>query len=79
MPVVRIDVSNGARPASHHQAVAACAVRVVTNAAQKLAVGDAGGGKEDVVAANKIVHCQYLAEVVAQCNRSIFLFVVAGQ
>ena len=79
MPVVRIDVSNGARPASHHQAVAASAVCVVTNAAQKLAVGDACGGKEDVVAANKIVHGEYLAEVVAQCNRSVLLFVVTGQ
>ena len=79
MPVVRIDVSNGARPASHHQAVAACAVRVVTNAAKKLAVGDASGGEEDVVAANKIVHCQYLAEVVTQSDSSIFLFIVAGQ
>ena len=79
MPVVRIDVSNGARPASHHQAVAACAVCVVTNAAQKLAVGDAGGGKEDVVAANKIVHREYLAEVVTQSDSSVFLFVVAGQ
>ena len=44
MPVVRIDVSNSARPASHHQAVATSAVCVVTNAAQKLAVGQRARG-----------------------------------
>ena len=78
MPVVRVDVADGARSASHNQAVAARAVCVVANTAKQFAVGNASSGKEHIVSAYKIIHGQHLAEVVSQGDSSILFVIVAG-
>ena len=51
--------------------------RLVAHALQELAVGDAGGGEEDVVAGDEAVDVEDLVEVVAGVDRGLALVVVA--
>src|SRR5690606_30980091 len=49
----------------------------VANALQELAVGDAGGGEEDVLTRDEAVDVEYLVEVVAGRDRFVALAIVA--
>ena len=51
---------------------------VVVHALEQLAVGDAGGGEEAVVARHEVVGAQHLVEVVAGVEGGVALVVVAG-
>src|SRR4029077_9645156 len=78
-PVVgRLHAAHGAGAGAHHQRFGGCAFAAVANALEDVAVGDAGGGEEDVLARAEVVGCEDLPEVVALVDRGAALVVVAG-
>ena len=76
--VVRVDHANGAGFATHHDGLRAGAAAVVTDAAQEVTVGDAGGAEEDVLARDEIFGGQDPIEIVTGVDGLLTLFVVGG-
>src|ERR1044072_5080369 len=72
-----LDPAHRARARAHHQRFGAGAGAAVANALQDVAVGDAAGGEEDVVAGAEVVGCEDPVEVVAGVDRGAALLVVA--
>ena len=60
-----VDLAGGAGLGAHRQGLGEGAAAVEADAAQQLAVGDAGGGEEHVVAPDQVVDVQDLLQVVA--------------
>ena len=54
-PVAGVDEAHRARPGAHDERLGAGAARLEADALQELAVGDAGGGEEAVVALDEVV------------------------
>src|SRR5919107_724950 len=76
--VAGVDLAGGAGLGPHRQGLGGGAAAVETDPAQQLAVGDPGGGEEDVVPADQVVDGQDLVEVVAGVQGGPPFFVVAG-
>src|SRR4051794_19339148 len=77
-PVTGVDAAHGARLRPHHQRLCGGTAAVVADAPQELAVGDAGGREEAVVAGHEVVGGEHLVEVVAALDGGGALAVVAG-
>jgi hypothetical protein len=75
--VRRADDANRARLRAHHQALRAGAVAPVAHAAEEVAVADAGGREEHVVALDEVVGREHLVEVVTHVERGAALVAVA--
>src|SRR5215204_2483654 len=73
-----LDQADGARDRAHRQRLGQHLVGPEADPAQELAVGDAGGGEEDVVAPDQVVDGEHLVEVVAGVEGGPALVVVAG-
>ena len=73
----RLDAADGAGAGAHHQRFGGRAFAAVADALEDVAVGDAGGGEEDVLAGAEVVGCEDLVEVVAGVDRGAPLLVVA--
>ena len=76
--VGRLDPAHGARARAHHQRLGRRPGAAVADALEDVAVGDAGGGEEDVLPRAEIVAGQHPVEVVAGVDRRLALVVVAG-
>src|SRR5262245_28445409 len=71
LPLVRgLDLADRARLRAHHERLRARAVAPVAHALQQVAVADAAGAEEDVVAGHEVVGGERLVEVVAQIGRA---------
>src|SRR6202011_5553845 len=78
-PVVAcVNPAKRARSAARDQRFRLRPVHVVLDALEHFAVGDPGGGEEDVVATNKVVDAEHLVEVRAGGLRLLFLLGIAG-
>ena len=76
--VLAVDHADGARAGAHHDRLAGRALGEETNALDQGAVGDPGGGEEDVVALDQIVGGQDAIEVVPGLDGGLALLVVSG-
>src|SRR5919106_5634428 len=76
--VAGVDRAGGARLGAHRQGLGEGAATVEADPAEQLAVGDAGGGEEHVVAPDQVVDGEDLVEVVAGVQGGPALLVVAG-
>ena len=73
-----LDAADGARARAHDQRLGGRAGAAVADALEDVAVGDAGGGEEDVLAGAEVVGGEDAVEVVAGVDRRLALAVVAG-
>ncbi len=76
--VRRLDAAHRSAAGAHDDRVRRRAVARVADAAEERAGGDAGGGEEDVLAADKVVGGQHPVEVVAVVHEALALLVVPG-
>src|SRR5690242_8484569 len=78
LPLVRrVDGARGPRLRAHRHRLRARAVAPVAHALQQIAVADAGGAEEHVVAGDEVVLREHPVEVVAGVERGLALGVVA--
>src|SRR5689334_16305976 len=75
--VARVDAAHGAGAGAHHQRFGGGAGPAVADALEDVAVGDTGGGEEDVLAGAEVVGGEDLVEVVAGVEGSRALLIVA--
>src|SRR5207248_1548016 len=76
-PVAGVDQPDGARLRPHDERLRGGAVAVVVHAPEQLAVGDAGGREEAVVAGDEVVDREHAVDVVAAGDGGLPLVVVA--
>ena len=74
--MVRLDVPHRAGSRAHDHGVRGGAVAVVVDAPEQRAVGDAGGGEEDVLPRDQVVEREDIADVVAGTLQLVALLVV---
>ncbi len=72
-----VHAAHGAGAGAHHQRLGGGTVAAVANALEDVAVGDAGGGEEDVLAGAEVVGGEHAVEVVAGVDRRLALTVIA--
>jgi hypothetical protein len=71
--VLSLNPADGAALAPHHHAVGARASLEVADALQEVAIGDAGRGKEDIVALAEVISRQDLRDRGACGKRRLLL------
>src|SRR5262249_1797923 len=69
---------HGAGAGAHYQRFGGRPFAAVADPLEDVAVGDAGGGEEDVLARAEVVGCEHAVEVVAGVERGAPLLVVPG-
>ena len=73
-----VELADGPGLRAHDQRLGVGAVAPEADTTQQFAVGDAGGGEEDVLAGDEVVEREDLVEVVAGVEGPLALVVVAG-
>ena len=71
------DLADSAGQAAHDQAVGAGAVAEVFHPIEQLAIRDAGGGEEDILRGDQVIHGEDFFEVVAHLAAAAQFVLVA--